>query len=187
MATVEEVLQNTSERMQKSVDSLERDLGSVRTGRASATLVENLMVDYYGTHTPLNQLSSITIPEARTIMIQPWDKEALVEIERSILTSDTGLTPNNDGAMIRINIPELTEERRKEMVKMVGSIVEQGHVSARNIRRDSLEMFRSMEKEKEISQDDSRRAQENLQKVTDTFTSKMDVMKSDKEKELMEV
>ena len=187
MPTAEDVLQNTSERMQKSVDSLERDLGAVRTGRASATLVENIMVDYYGTHTPLNQLSSITIPEARTIMIQPWDKEALVEIEKSILISDTGLTPNNDGALIRLNIPELTEERRREMVKMVGSIVEQGHVSARNIRRDSLEMFRSMDKEKEISQDDSRRAQEDLQKVTDSFTSKMDIMRSDKEKELMEV
>ena len=187
MPTVEEVLLSTSDRMQKSLDSLERDLGSVRTGRASATLVENLMVDYYGTNTPLNQLSSITIPEARTIMIQPWDKEALVEIEKSIHISDTGLTPNNDGAMIRINIPELTEERRREMVKMVGSIVEQSHVAARNIRRDSLETFRSMEKEKEISQDDSRRAQEDLQKVTDTFTSKMDVMRSGKEKELMEV
>ena len=148
MPTVEEVLLSTSDRMQKSVDSLERDLGAVRTGRASAKLVENLMVNYYGTDTPLNQLSSITIPEARTIMIQPWDKEALVEIEKSIHSSDTGLTPNSDGEMIRLNIPELTEERRREMVKMGGSIVEQGHVAARNIRRDSLETFRSMEKEK---------------------------------------
>ena len=187
MPTVEEVLLRTSDRMQKSLDSLERDLGSVRTGRASATLVENMMVDYYGTTTPLNLLSSITIPEARTIMIQPWDKEALVEIEKSIHSSDTGLTPNNDGAMIRINVPVLTEERRREMVKMVGSIVEQAHVAARNIRRDSLETFRSMEREKEISQDDGRRAQEDLQKVTDTFTSKMDVMRSGKEKEVMKV
>ena len=187
MATVQEVLENTKDRMQKSVGSLNRELSVVRTGRASAALVENLNVDYYGTSTPLNQLSSITIPEARTIVIQPWDKEALTEIEKSILKSQTGLNPSNDGAIIRLNVPELTEESRRDMVKVVGTIVEQAHVAARNIRRDSLETFRSMEKGKEISQDESHRAQDDLQKITDSFISEMDQMKLNKEKEVMKI
>ena len=166
MTNVENILDSTKGRMQKSVESLARDLGGVRSGRASTSLVENVKVDYYGTQTPLNQLSSITIPEARTIMIQPWDKESLSEIEKSILTGAIGLVPNNDGNTIRINVPELTEERRKEMVKVVGSLVEQAHVAARNIRRDSLETFRSMERNKDLSQDESRRAQGDLQEVT---------------------
>lgn len=187
MTNVENILDSTKERMQKSVESLAKDLAGVRTGRASASLVENVRVDYYGTQTPLNQLSSITIPEARTIMIQPWDKESLSEIEKSILTGAIGLVPNNDGNTIRINVPELTEERRKEMVKVVSSLAEQGHVAARNIRRDSLETFRSMERDKDLSQDESRRAQADLQKLTDSFISQMDQMKSNKEKEVMEI
>ena len=168
MEPTDDILLNTEERMQKSVDSLKKELQSVRTGRASSGLIENLQVDYYGSPTPLNQLSSISIPEARTIIVQPWDKDSLSEIEKSILKSDLGLTPNNDGNIIRINIPELTEERRKEMVKIVGGIVEQSNVSVRNIRRDSLEQFRSLEKNKEISQDESRKAQQELQKITDS-------------------
>ena len=187
MTIVIEIIDDTKERMQKSVDALNRDLRAVRTGRASTGLIENITVDYYGTPTPLGQLSSITVPEARTIVIQPWDKDSLGEIEKSISQSQTGLVPNNDGSIIRISVPELTEERRREMVKMVGGMVEQGHVSVRNIRRDSLESFRTLEKDKDISQDESRKAQEDLQKVTDTFIAKMEGLKSDKEKEVMEV
>tara|TARA_B100000586_G_scaffold265513_1_gene237305 strand:+ start:2204 stop:2767 length:564 start_codon:yes stop_codon:yes gene_type:complete len=187
MEDIEEILKNTKERMNKSVDSLQRDLSSVRTGRASTNLVENLDVEYYGSSTPLNQLSSISVPEARTIVIQPWDKESLQEIEKSILKSDLGLTPNSDGVIIRINVPELTEERRREMVKLVGNLVEEGHVAIRNIRRDSLEKIRTLDKDKEISQDDGRRAQQELQNVTDSFISEMDSIKSQKEKEVMEV
>ena len=187
MEDIEEILKNTKERMTKSVDSLQRDLSSVRTGRASTNLVENLDVEYYGNSTPLNQLSSISVPEARTIVIQPWDKESLQEIEKSILKSDLGLTPNSDGVIIRINVPELTEERRREMVKLVGNLVEEGHVAIRNIRRDSLEKIRTLDKDKEISQDDGRRAQQELQNVTDSFISEMDSIKSQKEKEVMEV
>ena len=184
MASTDDILLTTEERMQKSIASLKKDLQSVRTGRASSGLIENINVDYYGTSTPLNQLSSISIPEAKTIIVQPWDKESLSEIEKSILKSDVGLTPNNDGNVIRINVPELTEERRKEMVKIVGGIVEQSNVSVRNIRRDSLEKFRSLEKNKEISQDESRKAQQDLQKITDSFTNNMDIIKSEKEKEI---
>tara|TARA_B100000929_G_C15494133_1_gene415454 strand:- start:666 stop:1229 length:564 start_codon:yes stop_codon:yes gene_type:complete len=187
MEDIEEILKNTKERMTKSVDSLQRDLSSVRTGRASTNLVENLDVEYYGSSTPLNQLSSISVPEARTIVIQPWDKESLQEIEKSILKSDLGLTPNSDGVIIRINVPELTEERRREMVKLVGNLVEEGHVAIRNIRRDSLEKIRTLDKDKEISQDDGRRAQQELQNITDSFISEMDSIKSQKEKEVMEV
>tara|TARA_Y100001956_G_scaffold80011_1_gene94394 strand:+ start:34 stop:417 length:384 start_codon:yes stop_codon:yes gene_type:complete len=127
------------------------------------------------------------VPEARTIVIQPWDKEALEEIEKGILKSDLGITPNSDGSIIRINVPELTEERRREMVKIVSNMVEEGHVAIRNIRRDSLERIRTLDKEKEISQDDGRRAQQELQNVTDSFITEMDSIKSQKEKEVMEV
>ena len=144
-------------------------------------------MEYYGTQTPLSQLSSISVPEARTIVIQPWDKEALEEIEKGILKSDLGITPNSDGTIIRINVPELTEERRREMVKIVSNMVEEGHVAIRNIRRDSLERIRTLDKEKEISQDDGRRAQQELQNVTDSFITEMDSIKSQKEKEVMEV
>ena len=187
MSDIEEIIENTKERMSKSVDSLQRDLGGIRTGRASTSLVENINVEYYGTQTPLNQLSSISVPEARTIVIQPWDKEALEEIEKGILKSDLGITPNSDGSIIRINVPELTEERRREMVKIVSNMVEEGHVAIRNIRRDSLERIRTLDKEKEISQDDGRRAQQELQNVTDSFITEMDSIKSQKEKEVMEV
>ena len=187
MEDIEEIFKNTKERMNKSVDYLQRELSSERTGRASTNLVENLNVEYYGNSTPLNQLSSISVPEARTIVIQPWDKESLQEIEKSILKSDLGLTPNSDGAIIRINVPELTEERRREMVKLVGNLVEEGHVAIRNIRRDSLEKIRTLDKDKEISQDDGRRAQQELQNVTDSFITEMDSIKSQKEKEVMEV
>ena len=187
MATTEEVLAETNSRMDKSVEALQRELNTIRTGRASPALVDSLMVDYYGTQTPLNQLASISIPEARVLMIQPWDKQSMKEVERSILTSDLGLVPNNDGTAIRINIPALTEERRKDLVRLVGRKVEDGLVAVRNIRRDSVERFRTMEKNKEMSQDDSRRGQDQLQTITDSFSNQMNALKQEKEAEVMEV
>ena len=187
MPTIGEVITETDDRMGKSVDALNRELATIRTGRASPALVESLMVDYYGVPTPLNQLATISIPEARALMIQPWDKGSLKEVERSIMTSDLGLMPNNDGNAIRINIPMLTEERRRDLVRLVGRKVEEGNVSVRNIRRDSLETFRAMEKEKDISQDESRRAQTELQQLTDLYIEQMGELKQEKETEVMEV
>ena len=187
MATADEVLLETDDRMQKSVGALKRELNTIRTGRASPALVETLMVEYYGVSTPMNQLASISVPEARVLMIQPWDRQSIKDVERSILMSDLGLTPNNDGTAIRLNIPVLTEERRRELVRLVGRKVEDGLVSLRNIRRDSLGEFRSMERNKELSQDESRYAQEQLQEITNAFSSQMQEMKQEKEAEVMEV
>ena len=187
MATVEEILSDTDSRMGKSTEALRRELNSIRTGRASPALVEGLMVDYYGVSTPLNQLASISVPEARVLMIQPWDKQVLQEVEKGILKSELGLTPNNDGNIVRINIPTLTEERRRDLVRLVGRKVEEAHVAVRNIRRDSLEQFRNMEKNKDISQDISRRAQDQLQKLTDGYIRETDRHGQEKETEVMEV
>ena len=187
MATADEVLLETDDRMQRSVEALRRELNTIRTGRASPALIETLTVEYYGVPTPMNQLASISVPEARVLMIQPWDRQSIRDVERSILTSDLGLVPNNDGAAIRLNIPVLTEERRRELVRLVGRKVEDGLVSLRNIRRDSLGGFRSMERNKELSQDESRSAQNQLQEITNAFSSQMQEMKQEKEAEVMEV
>ena len=187
MATVEELIKDTESRMTGAVEALRREMNVIRTGRASPALVENLAVEYYGVPTLLNQLATISVPEARSLMIQPWDKQSLREVERSILKSDMGLVPNNDGTTIRIAIPQLTEERRRELVRLVGRKVEDAHVAARNVRRDTLDKFRKMEKDKELSQDESRRAQGDLQKVTDRFIENMDRLKAQKEEEVMEV
>ena len=187
MATADEVLLETDERMEKSVEALKRELNTIRTGRASPALVETLMVEYYGVPTPMNQLASISVPEARVLMISPWDRQSIKDVERSILMSDLGLTPNNDGIAIRLNIPVLTEERRRELVRLVGRKVEDGLVSIRNIRRDSLGEFRAMERNKELSQDESRYAQEQLQEITNAFSGRMQDMKQEKEAEVMEV
>ena len=187
MTTTPEVLAETEARMNKSVEALTRELTSIRTGRASPALVENITVDYYGVPTPMNQLASISVPEARVLMITPWDKQSLKEVEKCLMKSDLGLVPNNDGNAIRINIPTLTEERRRDLVKIVGRKVEEAHVAVRNIRRDSLENFRSMEKDKAISQDESRRAQEQLQRLTDAFIEQTNELRQEKETEVMEV
>jgi ribosome recycling factor len=187
MATADEVLLETDDRMQRSVEALRRELNTIRTGRASPALIETLTVEYYGVPTPMNQLASISVPEARVLMIQPWDRQSIRDVERSILTSDLGLMPNNDGTAIRLNIPVLTEERRRELVRLVGRKVEDGLVSLRNIRRDSLGGFRSMERNKELSQDESRSAQNQLQEITDAFSGQMQEMKQEKEAEVMEV
>ena len=187
MATVEELMDDTELRMTGAVEALRRQLNVIRTGRASPALVENLAVDYYGAPTPLNQLATISVPEARSLMIQPWDKQSIRNVERSILTSDLGLTPNNDGTTIRLNIPQLTEERRRDLVRLVGRKVEDAHVAARNVRRDTLDKLRRLERDKELSQDESRRAQGDLQKVTDRYIEEMDVLKAQKDDEVMEI
>ncbi len=187
MATLQELFADTDARMKKSVGALKREFNAIRTGRASPALVEHLTVDYYGVPTPLNQLSSISVPETRLLMIQPWDKQALADVEKSILKSDLGLVPNNDGTSIRINIPSLTEERRRELVRLVGRKVEGAHVSVRNIRRDSLGVLRGMEKDKSLSKDEGRRAQDQLQRMTDAYIRQMDALGQEKEAEVMEV
>ena len=187
MPTTQEVLAETGARMRKSAEALRRDLNTVRTGRATPALVEGLLVDYYGVPTPLSQLASISVPEARVLQIQPWDKQGLKEVEKSILKSEMGLVPNNDGTVIRISIPTLTEERRKELARLVARKIEDGHVAVRNIRRDAVDQLRQMEKSKELSRDDSHLAQAQVQKLTDAHIGQMDTVGRDKEAEVMEV
>ena len=187
MTTQDNVIEETDSRMKKSMDSLKREMSTIRTGRANPALVENILVDYYGISTPLNQMSSVSVPEARVLMIQPWDKQSLKDIEKGIQMSNLGLTPNNDGTVIRLSLPILTEERRRELVRIVKRKVEEGHVSIRNIRRDSVARFRNMEKNSEISQDENRRSQDRLQILTDGHISKMDTIGKEKESEVMEV
>ena len=187
MTTTPEVLAETEVRMNKSVEALTRELTSIRTGRASPALVENITVDYYGVPTPMNQLASISVPEARVLMITPWDKQSLKEVEKCLMKSDLGLMPNNDGNAIRINIPTLTEERRRDLVKIVGRKVEEAHVSVRNVRRVSQDEFRQLERGKELSQDEARKAQEQLQRMTDSYIGRMDSLRKQKEAEVTEV
>ena len=187
MATVEEVLSDAKSRKEKSVEALKRGLSSVRTGRANPKLVENLLVNYYGVPTPMNQLASISVPEARLLVIQPWDKQGLDSMEKSILKSDLGLTPNNDGDVIRLAIPPLTEERRKELARLVRKKAEEGRIAVRNIRHDALERLRTMERNKELSQDAREIAQEQLQKLTDSFIAQVNQVLEEKEAEVMEV
>ncbi len=187
MTTPSEILSETESRMKKSVDALVRELNSIRTGRASPALVESITVDYYGVPTPMNQLASISVPEARVLMITPWDRQTLKEVEKSLMKSELGLVPNNDGSVIRINVPTLTEERRRDLVKLVARKAEDAHVAVRNIRRDTLENFRAMEKNKELSQDESRRAQEQLQRLTDALIEATNEVRQEKEAEVMEV
>lgn len=184
---IDEVLEELRERMQKSVDALQDDLMSIRTGRASPALVEKLPVEYYGTPTPLNQMASIAAPEPRLLVIRPWDPSALADIERAILKSDLGLTPMNDGMLIRLSIPRLTEERRRELVKVVSRRVEEARISVRNLRRDSLQDLKDFEKEKMISEDDFFRGKDQVQELTDDFIEKIDDIGKRKEEEVMEI
>ena len=185
--TPEAVLSDTSTTMDRAIDAFKRDLTQLRTGRATTAMVENVEVDYYGNMTPLKQIASISIPDARAIMIQPWDVGSLREIEKSLMASEMGFNPSNDGAIITVPIPQLTQERRLEMVKLLKRKIEDGKVSIRNVRRDSLESLRKLEKGKSISQDDGRRAQELLQKTTDGFTKQIDETGSAKEAEILQV
>jgi len=184
---IEEVLSEAKVRMVKSIEVLQRDLAGIRTGRATPMILDNIKIDYYGTQTPLKQIATISAPEARLLIIQPWDKASLGDITKAIQKSDLGLNPGSDGHVIRLPIPPLSEERRKELVKSVHRRAEEGKVALRNIRRDSLEMIRDLEKEKEISQDEQKRAQNKLQEITDSFIAQTDQIAKDKESELLEV
>lgn len=181
------ILFDAEERMEKALATLEREFGRLRTGRASTSLVESLRVDYYGTPTPISQLASIAIPDSRTITIQPWDRGAFSGVEKAILKSDLGLNPVNDGKIIRIIIPPLTEERRKELVKIARKYGEDGKVAVRNVRRDANEQFKKLEKDKVLSEDALKKATEDVQKLTDKFVAKVDEKCQGKEKEIMDL
>ncbi len=183
---IKEILQDARERMDKTIEALKSDLRVIRTGRASPALVESVMVDYYGMPTPLVQLAGITVPEPRLLVIRPWDRNSLNAIEKAILKSDLGLTPNNDGQVIRLAIPPLTEERRRELSKQVARRVEEARVAARNIRRDTNEMLRDLEKEKEITEDERDRALEKAQELTNEYIKLIDEIGKAKEAEILE-
>jgi ribosome recycling factor len=184
---IDDVLKETEDRMQKSVEALENDLVNIRTGRASPALVERLQVEYYGTNVPLNQLSTISVPEPRLLVIRPFDPSSLPEIEKAILKSELGLTPSNDGKVIRLSIPRLTEERRLELVKMVQKRVEEARVAVRNCRRDGLQDMRDLEKEKLVSEDDYYRGKDKMQELTDRYVEDIDGVGAAKEKQITEV
>ncbi len=180
------VKKHAEERMEKAIQALKRDLASLRAGRANPSMLERVQVEYYGTMTPVNQLANITVPDARTLMIQPWDKSSIGAIEKAILKSDLGITPTNDGSSIRITVPALTEERRAELVKSTKKIGEEAKVAIRNIRRDANDDIKKMEKD-QISEDESKRHQDDIQKLTDRYVAEVDKVLSSKEKEIMEV
>ncbi|AFZ55473.1 ribosome recycling factor [Cyanobacterium aponinum FACHB-4101] len=173
--------------MLKSVEKTQQDLNTIRTGRANASLLDKIMVDYYGAETPLKSLANISTPDATTLMIQPFDKGSISLLEKAISMSDIGLTPNNDGQIIRLNIPPLTAERRQEFVKIASKYAEEGKVAIRNIRRDAIDKVRKQEKASEISEDESRDLQDEIQKVTDKYTAKIDDILKVKEKELTNI
>jgi ribosome recycling factor len=183
---IESTLQETKDRMGKTIDDLKHELTRVRTGRASLSLLDGIRVDYYGTQTQLNQMASLSVPESRLIVIQPWDVSAIKEIEKAILKSDLGLTPSSDGKLVRISIPPLTEERRKELVKVVGKMCEEHKIAARNIRRDSNELLKGFKKDGDISEDEAFKAQDGVQKITDEYITKIDEIYKKKEKEILE-
>ena len=183
---IDSIFQDTRESMEKSIVALKNDLNKVRTGRASLSLLDDIRVDYYGTLTPLNQMASLSVPESRLIIIQPWDVSMIKEIEKAILKSDLGLTPTNDGKLIRISIPPLTEERRKQLVKVVHKKSEEHKIAVRNIRRDSNDLLKGLKKDGDISEDDAFRAQDQVQKITDEHVKLIDEVGKEKEKEILE-
>jgi ribosome recycling factor len=183
----QELKKKTNERMNKAIEALRKEFASIRTGRASLALLDGITVDYYGTQTPLQQLASLSIPDSRQIAIQPWEQRIISEIDRAILKSDLGLTPVNDGKIIRINIPELTEERRKQLVKLVKKKAEEAKIAVRNIRRDSNDELKKKEKKDHISEDEVKKSHDEIQKITDSFINKVNEIMEHKEKEIMEV
>ena len=174
-------------KMKKSIDSVAADFASVRAGRANASVLDRIMVDYYGSPTPIQQIAAISSPDARTLLISPWDSSALKAIEKAIQNSDLGINPQNDGRNIRLNFPQLTEERRKELVKQIRKYAENGKVAVRNIRRDAMEAFKKQEKKSEITEDELKQAEKDLQKLTDESCKALDDLLAKKEKELMAV
>lgn len=183
---IKETLQETRERMGKTITALRNELKRIRTGRASTSLLDGIKLDYYGTPTPLNQTATVAVPESRLITIQPWDATIIKDIEKAILKSDLGLTPSNDGKLIRIAIPPLSEERRKELVKQVHKSCEEHKVAIRNIRRDANELLKGFKKDGDISEDDAFKTQDKVQKITDEFIAEIDEVYKEKEKEILE-
>ena len=181
------IMLDAEERMEKALVALDRDFGKLRTGRATTALVDSIKVDYYGTPTPVSQMSSVSVPDSRTLAIQPWDKGGMALIEKAILKSDLGLTPVNDGKVIRISIPPLTEERRKDLSKVAKKYSEDGKVALRNIRRDANEGLKKLEKDKVLTEDDLKKATEEVQKLTDKFVALVDKKLQAKEKEIMDI
>lgn len=182
-----QIVANAKERMNKAIGAYTRELASIRAGRATASMLDRITVDYYGAPTPINQLAGVSVPEARMLVIQPYDKSILGDIEKAILKSDIGITPSNDGSIIRLAIPQLTEERRKELVKVVKKESEDAKVAIRNIRRDANDDLKKLEKNGEITEDDQRGYSDDIQKLTDEYIIKVDQLTKDKEKEILEV
>jgi ribosome recycling factor len=187
MSIIDDLLEDARDHMSRSVDATRGKFGSVRTGRASPALLDRIMVDYYGAMTPLRQLATISAPEARLLTVQPYDKSSIKNIERAIQESDVGLTPNNDGQVVRLQVPELTEERRRQLVKVVRGLAEEGKVAVRNIRRDTMHDLRELRDAGEAGSDDEHRAEEALQKLTDEKIAELDVLVKGKEEEILEV
>ncbi|MBO8137065.1 MAG: ribosome recycling factor [Desulfotomaculum sp.] len=184
---INDILKDAEEKMKKSVEVTKGEFASMRAGRATPALVEKIQVEYYGTPTPLNQLASISAPEPRLLVIQPWDKNVIPEIEKAIQKSDLGINPANDGSVVRLNIPQLTEERRAELVKVIKKKAEEGRVAIRNIRREAIDELKTAQKDGEISEDDLKRAQDSVQKITDKYVKQIDEILETKEKEIMQV
>ena len=184
---IEEIFASHEENMKKTMEALKREFASLRAGRATPSLLDKVLVDYYGTPTPVNQVAKISVPEPRMILIQPWEKSLLHELEKAIMKSDLGLSPNSDGTAIRLSIPQLTQERRTELVKSVNKKAEEAKVALRNVRRDANEKLKKMEKAKEITEDEAKKAQEDMQKLVDKYVKSVDTAKATKEKEIMEV
>ena len=184
---VAEIFDDAERRMKKAVEALRQDLAAIRTGRASSSLVERINVDYYGTPTPINQVCQISVPEARLVVIQPYERRLLTDIEKAIQKSDLGINPNNDGQVIRLNVPPLSEERRREMVKTLHKKLDEHKVAIRNIRRDTQDKLQDREKKKEISEDELKRSKDRLQKLTDRYIDEMDKVGKSKELEILEV
>ncbi len=182
---MQHTLQEAEVRMSGAIETLQRELASVRTGRASAGLLEGIRVDYYGTPTPISQTASVTVPDARTLMVQPWDVSQLKAIEKALIASDLGLTPSNDGKVIRLTMPTPTEERRKQLAKTVGKIAEESRVAIRNIRREANERLKALAKEAHVSEDDEHRGHDHIQKTTDRFIAKVDELLKKKEQEIL--
>jgi ribosome recycling factor len=184
---VKKIYSETEERMKKAAEAIKKEFASIRTGKATTSLLDGIKVDYYGTLTPLSQVANVSAPDARLLVIQPWEKKMIPEIVKAIQKSDLGLNPQSDANVIRLPIPPLTEERRKDLVKLVKKVTEEGKIALRNIRRDSIEALKKSEKDKKISEDESRKAQERVQKITEDYTEKIEELLSKKEQEIMEI